>query len=128
MVDQEAAFLTEVLDLVPKNSVFSFFASYDDLLADIETAGYSSIEPRTYKIPLSEKSKLLKLIQLKRIHKSIDHFGIMQDQEYLLQAYDHMMHTWLSKKVNVSQDFIDRYRLISEGKFWLVGEFSELDN
>ncbi|TGE20459.1 hypothetical protein E5K00_20905 [Hymenobacter aquaticus] len=129
MIDQEATFLAEVLELIPQDSVFGFFASYDELLPDLEAAGVSPTEPRTYKIPLTEKLMLLELIQLKRLHRRIDHFDIMLGQDYLLQAYDHMMSTWLSKKVNVSQAFIEQYSLESEpkGEFWSVGEFPELD-
>ncbi|SMB85373.1 hypothetical protein SAMN00120144_4054 [Hymenobacter roseosalivarius DSM 11622] len=128
MIDQEADFLVEVLELIPEDSVFGFFVSYDELLPDLEAAGYPVNETRNAEIPVAEKHKLLELIQSKRLHRRVDHFDIMHGQEYLLKAYDHMISTWLSNKVNVSQSFIERYSLEPDGEYWLVGEFPELDD
>ncbi|ALD21954.1 hypothetical protein [Hymenobacter sp. DG25A] len=128
MVDKKANFLVEVLELMPDDSVFVFDGVDNELTTELEIAGYSATETHAFEIRIADKSKLLELIQFKHLYRRITHFFIMSGQEYLLQAYDHMMSTWLSNKISVTQSFINRYALEPDGEFWLVGEFPEMDD
>jgi hypothetical protein len=127
--DKAADFLVDLLAFIPDDAVFGCSVD-EELAAYMAVAGYPEHQSRGTEIPLTEKQLLTNLIQNRRLHWRTDHLDIMLGQEYLLQAYDHMMHTWLSIKVDVSQEFIEQYGLelrVNTG-FWTVGEFPELDD
>lgn len=128
-MEWEAAFVTELITLLPEEAVLRLCVTWKEFNSELEALGYAVSQSGEVDIKLADQQNLRYLIEHKNLLNQTDHFDIAYGNEVFLTAYDRMQSTWLSTRVQLDESFVNRFELELEpnGELWLVPYYESED-